>query len=611
MKGRKLRKAVVLTLATAAAALAVPAVAGATTFCVGPASCAGISKGDNLHSALSAAQTNPGADEVLVSDRGSPYVGPFSYNGALNSNEVIIRGNGPGRPMITAGIGATVLTVKAASLVGVDVRSESSASGTGVASTDASLRDMTVSANGTAPGGLGILAGPGTQLEGTRIVNHGVRNLLVGSGGGVVARDIRLENALMGLAVAPTASLELTQARVTSHGTGAFIQGTAGINSSVLTTTGPAGIGVAQNGGLLGLDHVTVARSGPGNGSDSALSLLATAANGSAHLQAVALAGYSHGITRTLTGHTLDIFATDSAWDPAEDSLGGVAAGGFTELGNAHVAPPLVDLAGGDFRPRGGSVLIDRDIHVERLAGSFADVDGIGEVDGDGDGLKIGDVGAFEYRRRAPQLNSVEAPASGSTGALLSFAGAASDPDGDAVQLKWEFGDGAIADGFQATHAYATPGTYQLRVTATDSVGLSASRQITVTVADTPSSGTGTGASSGAGTASDSVAPVLSSVRLSTKSVRVTRARGLRLRFKVSEGATLRIVPRRLVGSRSVAVRGAIVRQVKPGPGSMRLARALRRLTLLRPGRLTLAVRAVDPSGNRSARRVVKLTLRR
>jgi hypothetical protein len=43
----------------------------------------------------------------------------------------------------------------------------------------------------------------------------------------------------------------------------------------------------------------------------------------------------------------------------------------------------------------------------------------------------------------------------------------------------------------------------------------------------------------------------------------------------------------------------------------MRLARALRRLTLLRPGRLTLAVRAVDPSGNRSARRVVKLTLRR
>lgn len=69
-----------------------------------------------------------------------------------------------------------------------------------------------------------------------------------------------------------------------------------------------------------------------------------------------------------------------------------------------------------------------------------------------------------------------------------------------------------------------------------------------------------------AGTASDSVAPVLSSVRLSTKSVRLRRARGLRLSFKVSEGATLRIVPRRLVGSRSVAVRGAIIRQVKPAP---------------------------------------------
>jgi PKD domain len=609
MKGRKLRRVVVLTLATAAAALAVPAVAGAATFCVGPASCAGISKGDNLQSALSAAQTNPGADDVLVSDRGSPYVGPFSYNGALNSNEVSIRGNGPGRPVITAGIGATVLTVKAASLVGVDVRSESSASGTGVASTDASLRDVTVSANGTAPGGLGILAGPGTQLEVTRIVNHGVRNLLVGSGGGVVARDVRLENALMGVAVVPTASLELTQARVTSHGTGAFIQGTAGIDSSVITTTGPAGIGVAQDGGLLGLDHVTVARSGAGNGSDSALSLLATAANGSARLQAVALAGYSHGITRTLTGHTLDIFATDSVWDPSGDSLGGAAAGGFAELGNAHVAPPLVDLARGDFRPRGGSVLIDRDIHVERIAGLFADIDGHPAVDGDGNGSEIGDVGAFEYRRRAPQLDGLEAPTSGATGALLSFAGAASDPDGDPVQLKWEFGDGTIADGSQATHAYATPGAYQLKVTATDSVGLSASRQITITVGDTPSSGTSTGGT--AGTASDSVAPVLSSVRLSTKSVRLTRARGLRLRFKVSEGATLRIVPTRLVGSRSVAVRGAIIRQVKPGPGSMKLARALRRLKLLRPGRLALAVRAVDPSGNRSARRIVKLTLRR
>src|SRR5215207_7590101 len=219
MSGGKLRRAGVLTLATAAAALAAPAVAGATTFCVGPASCTGNQKGDGLQSALSAAQANPGFDEVLVSDRGSPYVGPFSYNGTPSTNEVSIRGNGPGRPVLTAGIGATVLTVNAASLVGVDVRSESSASGTGVASTNATLGEVTVSAIGTASGGLGILAGPGTQLEGTRIVNHGVRNLhVVGTGAGVVARDVRLENAAMGLAVEAGASLELTRARVSSFG---------------------------------------------------------------------------------------------------------------------------------------------------------------------------------------------------------------------------------------------------------------------------------------------------------------------------------------------------------------------------------------------------------
>jgi hypothetical protein len=93
--------------------------------------------------------------------------------------------------------------------------------------------------------------------------------------------------------------------------------------------------------------------------------------------------------------------------------------------------------------------------------------------------------------------------------------------------------------------------------------------------------------------------------------VSVGRARRLALRFALNESATLRIVPRRLVAGRLVAARGAIVRQVKAGSGSVPLAKQLRRLRLLRPGRISFAVTATDAAGNRSQRKAVKLVLRR
>jgi hypothetical protein len=56
------------------------------------------------------------------------------------------------------------------------------------------------------------------------------------------------------------------------------------------------------------------------------------------------------------------------------------------------------------------------------------------------------------------------------------------------------------------------------------------------------------------------------------------------------------------------AARGAIVRQVKAGSGSVPLAKQLR---LLRPGRISFAVTATDAADNRSQRKAVKLVLRR
>jgi hypothetical protein len=50
-----------------------------------------------------------------------------------------------------------------------------------------------------------------------------------------------------------------------------------------------------------------------------------------------------------------------------------------------------------------------------------------------------------------------------------------SDPDGTVAGLRWEFGDGAVATGRGAAHAFSEPGAYRVSLTVTDDGGRSAS----------------------------------------------------------------------------------------------------------------------------------------
>jgi YVTN family beta-propeller protein len=71
---------------------------------------------------------------------------------------------------------------------------------------------------------------------------------------------------------------------------------------------------------------------------------------------------------------------------------------------------------------------------------------------------------------------AIEGPASGSTGADLSFDGSkSSDSDGTVARYDWSFGDGtgAANAGPAVSHAYASPGTYQVTLTTTDNEGCS------------------------------------------------------------------------------------------------------------------------------------------
>jgi hypothetical protein len=497
---------------------------------------------------MNAAVERSGADEILLGDKGTPYFGPFVYQPFVRGGEPLtLRGVG-GRPALTGPGGDTVLTIKDTSLEDVDVVTDFG-EGQALDVRDSSLRGVGVFGPAQdAPDLRGIRASGTVTIEDTLVKGGYAIGLSVIGGlddDGVTARALRIDGTgIGGVSVGRFSRLTLSDSRVRAASQAIASQGFADVSRSVIETTGPDSLGLRQfeaSGGFE-LDHVTVAHRGAPSGTDTALLLNTDNPDVDTRLHAVALAGYSRGFRRvTFNGFPHPVTVSESVWDPARDELGGPGAGVFVESGNAHVAPALADLAGGDLRPRAGSALIDRDALSD--ISQFADLDGSPALDGDGDGIVRPDAGAFEFRPGAPTP-----PGGGS-----------------------DAGSGGGADG---------------------------------------------GAS---GPGADVTAPVLTKLGLRVASLRVAsaaklsleRARRLRLVFSASETATLKVVPRRLLDGRLVKAHGAIARKVAAGNGSINLGRPLRRLGALRPGQLRLFVTATDAAGNRSAKRVLKLRLRK
>jgi PKD repeat protein len=68
-------------------------------------------------------------------------------------------------------------------------------------------------------------------------------------------------------------------------------------------------------------------------------------------------------------------------------------------------------------------------------------------------------------------------------------ASATADADGDTVSYRWDFGDGATAEGVKVSHAYTKPGIYKVVLTADDGSGAECSANTscsTVTVNGKP-----------------------------------------------------------------------------------------------------------------------------
>jgi PKD repeat protein len=56
---------------------------------------------------------------------------------------------------------------------------------------------------------------------------------------------------------------------------------------------------------------------------------------------------------------------------------------------------------------------------------------------------------------------------------VLTFTASGTDPQGSALTFAWDFGDGGSANGAAVTHAFASTGDFQIRVIATNALGIS------------------------------------------------------------------------------------------------------------------------------------------
>ena len=74
-------------------------------------------------------------------------------------------------------------------------------------------------------------------------------------------------------------------------------------------------------------------------------------------------------------------------------------------------------------------------------------------------------------------------PQSPSTGDLVSFTIAATDPQNSPLTYAWDFGDGSTGSGIAPTHTYLVAGNFAVNVTAADSLGASALGSVNIFVA--------------------------------------------------------------------------------------------------------------------------------
>jgi PKD domain len=597
---KRTRLALALAAVVAGLLLAVPG-AHAETYCVGaPADCTGIDmpgNGGALQEAFDQAAATNESDHVRIGPGTYIPAEPGGWEITSPGSGIHVRGEGPTKTILQ-GTGVSGLTLMfsgpggdSGTLEDLGLRlSDDGGTPIGLLMSAAGAARVVVTAPAGLTAGLGVRLGWQSHLESTRVITPGLTGVetigdasvnrsfiaadvgVTSTGGMLLFVNSRIEAKLAGIVSSVPAELRSTLVHV-SGGTGTEI---GVVSRSAMTAT-----------------HVTVV-----GGGDAGLGALAYKKGGGSASLTLA--------NSTVTGFEHDLSAGAEAPSLASMSVSYsnyssklLSPGGSIDEGNGNVDvdPGFVNPARADFHLRHDSPLIDMGDDIV-LPGEI-DLDGeLRVVDGDGMGGLRADLGALEYQHRAP-LAAISGPDSATAGQTLELSGAASsDPDpGDALTYAWWFGDGTKAAGADAAHAYAAPGTYPVTLQVTDPTGQQATVTKEISVQAQAQAPAPVGGGTPAGDAPDSLAPVISRLR-------VARARRL-IRFRLSEPARVTI---RLTRARTPRVSRAIRISGRQGANRVRLSSRLARA--LGPGRHRIRVSARDAAGNQARPRTVRLVLR-
>jgi PKD repeat protein len=166
-------------------------------------------------------------------------------------------------------------------------------------------------------------------------------------------------------------------------------------------------------------------------------------------------------------------------------------------------------------------------------------------------------IDAVHYDAAPPMLRSVSVPGSALPGATAAFSADAFDQF-STPSIAWDFGDGTSGSGGSASHAFAQPGSYAVKVTATDSLGNATSETRNVTVAFADADGDGAASNVDCDDANPAVRPGAKEIP------------GNGLDDDCSAGDALKRVGTRLsaawrVGKRSTAVKRLRLRKLPAG----------------------------------------------
>jgi Zn-dependent metalloprotease len=169
----------------------------------------------------------------------------------------------------------------------------------------------------------------------------------------------------------------------------------------------------------------------------------------------------------------------------ADYEKGKVVALGFPERSNGSILDPLRPCFSPEGRllmvtsPSNGWLVFD---DGQRLA--YID---IAEIFGGipFNGVWLGQLG--QTRQNRPPVAVLRADTTvGLAPLTVTFdASASSDPDGDPLNFRWEFGNGAVGSGQSTTHTFQAPGMYMVRLYVVDSWGAVGRDSITIEVRQT------------------------------------------------------------------------------------------------------------------------------